>query len=358
MENEKDHRLNKDPIVLSGFSRTLPEIEWLLLVLILFYQLVGDFELASTSTFFLASVIYAVLIITFQYTDLFKESKEWKIAIQTWIMIFYIGYVIWFLGELNTPLYNLYLLPIVASALTLGKLTAWLETLFIGVNILYLQNSIAENANLWSLAGSSEWLMQFFPLLLVAYILTMLASDIQKGFNQLKVVSETDELTKLFNRRSLYQVSTKLFRVAARHDRSVSVIMVDVDKLKPINDNYGHEAGNLLLTSVARCMESVLRQGDIAARYGGDEFVIMLSDCPGVKAQQVAKRIIERFNESNVDYQGNKIILSASFGVAAFPEHGHTLDEVIQCADMAMYSSKERGSNLITSYEEDLQAAG
>jgi diguanylate cyclase (GGDEF)-like protein len=356
MENEKYHRLNSDPTVLSGFSRTLPEIEWLLLVLILFYQLVGDIEPASKPTFFLASVIYSVLIITFQYTEFLKENTEWKMAIQTWIMIFYIGYVIWFLGEINTPLYNLYLLPIVASALTLGKLTAWLETLFIGVNILYLQNVIIKNDSLWSLAGSSEWLMQFFPLLLVAYILTMLAADIQKGFNQLKVVSETDELTKLFNRRSLAQISTKLFKVAARHNRTVSVIMVDVDKLKPINDNYGHEAGNLLLTSVAGCMESVLRQGDIAARYGGDEFVILLSDCSAVKAEQVARRIIERFNESNIRYQGNKMILSASFGVAAFPENGQGLDELIQCADMAMYSSKQRGSNLITSYEENLQA--
>jgi predicted signal transduction protein with EAL and GGDEF domain len=86
--------------------------------------------------------------------------------------------------------------------------------------------------------------------------------------------------------------------------------------------------------------------------------LILLSDYLALKAQQVAKRIIERFNDSNVRYQGNKIILSASFGVAAFSEHGHTLDEVIQCADMAMYSSKQRGSNLITPYEENLQAVG
>ena len=356
MENEQYHRLNSDPVVLGGFSRTLPEIEWLLLVLILFYLLVGDFTANEQPTLVITSAVYAGLIAVFQYANFFKEPKEWKIAAQTWVMIFYIGYIIWFSGKLDSPLFTLYLLPIVASALTLGKLITLLETALIGVSILFLQNSAA-NTNLWSLAGGSEWLMQFFPLLLVAYVLTMLSADIQRGFNRLKVISETDELTNLFNRRSLNQVSSKLFRTAARHNRNVAVIMLDVDNLKPVNDQYGHEAGNLLLVSITQCMNTELRQGDIAARYGGDEFVIMLSDCRPEKAYNVAQRIIERFNEGHMRYQGDDIALSASFGVASFPEHGQTLDEVLHHADVAMYNSKQRGNNLITAYKHDLKKA-
>lgn len=355
MENEKYYRLNNDPTVLSGFSRTLPEIEWLLLVLILFYQVVADIDVSAKQVLILGSGLYAGLIVLFQYANFFKEPKEWKIAVQTWVMIFYIGYVIWFSGKLDSPLFSLYLLPIIASALTLGKLITLLETALVGVSILYFQNAALDKGNLWTLAGGSEWIVLFFPLLLVAYILTMLAADIQKGFSRLKVISETDELTKLFNRRSLNQVSLKLFRIAARHNRSVAVIMLDVDNLKPVNDKYGHEAGNLLLVSVAQCLNSVLREGDIAARYGGDEFVVMLSDCPPDKAYKVAQRIIERFNDGKVRYQGDDIALSASFGVAAFPEHGQTTEEVLHHADVAMYRSKQRGNNLITLFQHALK---
>lgn len=354
MDNEQYHRLNSDPVVLNGFSRTLPEIEWLLLVLILFYLIVGDFKGSEQATLVVASAVYAALIAVFQYVNFFKEPKEWKIAVQTWVMIFYIGYIIWFSGKLDSPLFALFLLPIVASALTLGRVTTLLETALIGVSILFLQNS-ATNNNLWSLAGGSEWLMQFFPLLLVAYVLTMLSADIQRGFSHLKVISETDELTNLFNRRTINQVSSKVFQTAARHNRNVAIIMLDVDNLKPINDQYGHEAGNLLLISIAQCINTELRQGDIAARYGGDEFVMMLSDCPPEKAHSVARRIIERFNEGHIRYQGDDIALSASFGIASFPEHGQTLDEVLHHADIAMYNSKQRGSNLITDYKRDLK---
>jgi diguanylate cyclase (GGDEF)-like protein len=357
MEKEKYHRLNNDPIVLGGFSRTLPEIEWLLLVLILFYLLVGDVASTDKPVLIVASMLYGVVVGIFQYANFFKEPKEWKIAVQTWVMIFYIGYVIWFSGKLDSPLFNLYLLPIVASSVTLGRLITLLETGLIGASILYLQSTVSTEV-IWSLSGSSAWLMQFFPLLLVAYITTMLASDIQRGFNRLKIISETDELTKLFNRRSLNHMAMKLFTIAARHNRNVSFIMLDVDNLKPVNDKYGHEAGNLLLINIAQCLNSVLRQGDIAARYGGDEFIIMMSECPPDKAYQVAQRIVDRLNNGSLRYQGDDIPLSASFGIASFPEHGQTVEEVIHNADVAMYRSKQRGKNLITSYELTLKKTG
>ncbi len=354
MDKNEHHRLNDDPDILSSFSRTLPEIEWLLLVLILFYLVVGDIEATDKSMVILASCLYTGLVIIFQYINFFNQAREWKISIQTWAMIFFISYVIWNTGRFDSPLFNLYLLPIIASAITLGKLNTLLETGLIGASIIYLQNAAPDSDKLFSLAGGSELLMQFSPLLLVAYITTMLSADIQKGFNRLKISAETDELTQLFNRRTLDHLSLKMFGMAKRHNRSLSMLMLDVDNLKPVNDQFGHEAGNLLLTNIAQCLISVLREEDIVARYGGDEFVMLLPDCTPEKALIVAHRIIEEFKVTHLRYQGSSISLSASIGIAGFPNHGQSDDEILHKADLAMYTSKQQGNNRVSIYKQEL----
>jgi diguanylate cyclase (GGDEF)-like protein len=88
----------------------------------------------------------------------------------------------------------------------------------------------------------------------------------------------------------------------------------------------------------------------MAARYGGDEFVVVLPNCEAVQAEFVAERIIDNFNHANFRYQGIEIELSASMGIASCPQHGATIDSVIHSADKAMYASKRQGPNLITQY--------
>jgi diguanylate cyclase (GGDEF)-like protein len=349
MSKNRRDRINKDPVILEGFSRTLPQIEWLLLVLVLFDLAVIRSDTETRNAMLFASAMYASLVSLFQYVNFFKDPKEWKITLHTWGMILYVSFVIWQHGESDTPLFNLYLLPIIASAITLSRVTTLLETGLIAASILYIQSQFVTD-NFWSLATSSDFLVRVFPLLLVAYIVTMLSSDIQKGFNRLKISSETDELTKLFNRRALMQLAEKLFSQAIRQHSTISVIMIDVDNLKTVNDRYGHEAGNLLLINVAHSISHVLRDQDMAARYGGDEFVVVLPNCEAVQAEFVAERIIDNFNHANFRYQGIEIELSASMGIASCPQHGATIDSVIHSADKAMYASKRQGPNLITQY--------
>ena len=178
MNRRRYHRLNRDRNVMEGFSRTLPEIEWLSLVLILFYLVVGAQETAKPQLI-LASSIFTVLILAFQYINFFSESREWKISIQTWLMIFYISFVILHTGKLDSPLFGLYLLPIIASAITLSKVTTFLSTGLIGVIALYFQSAEAMDSPFFPFAEDGKLLIRFFPLLLVAYITTMLSADIQ-----------------------------------------------------------------------------------------------------------------------------------------------------------------------------------
>lgn len=345
------YRLNNEPEILNGFSRTLAEIEWLLLVLVLFYLVVGQVNDEIKPMLILASIVYGTLVIFFQYLNFFREAKEWKIAFQTWVMIVFISWIIWYTGKLHSPLFNLYLLPIIASAITLGKLVTLLEVGLICAIFLYLKYDANETMeNLFSLAGTSNLSMLFFPMVLVAYISTMLAADIQLGFSKLKVISEIDDLTKLFNHRTFKYLSEKMLHHAERQILHMSVLMIDTDNLKKVNDRFGHEAGNLLLTNIAQCLTSALRGGDIAARYGGDEFVILLPDCDQDNAILVANRIVEEFKATQIRYQGETIELSASIGVACFPEQGQSIDVLLSKADKAMYASKHQGNNLVTLY--------
>ncbi len=354
MKKKSYYKLNDEPEVLSGFSRTLAEIEWLLLVLVLFYLVVGGVADDIKPILIFASCIFAVLVIVFQYLNFFHDAKEWKIAFQTWIMIFFVSWMIWYTGKLQSPLFNLFLLPVIASALTLGKLVTLLEVCLICMIFAYLNYDLYGENAFSSLQESSELLMLFFPMLLVAYISTMLAADIQAGFNKLKAISETDDLTKLFNRRSIKDLSEKLLKQAERHDWDVAVLMIDADNLKEINDRLGHDAGNLLLTNLAQCLTSVLRDADFAARYGGDEFVVLLSDCDKENAIIVADRIIKEFKQTQVRYQGVNIPLSASIGVSCYPKHGRTIEALLEKSDQAMYFSKRQGHSLVTLYREEL----
>ncbi|MDP1620072.1 MAG: GGDEF domain-containing protein [bacterium] len=351
MKKNAYYRLNNEPDILNGFSRTLAEIEWLLLVLVLFYLVVGQVSEETKPMLILASCLYGALVIFFQYLNFFKEAKAWKIAFQTWVMIIFISWVIGYTGKLHSPLFNLYLLPVIASAITLGKLVTLLEVGLICAIFLYLKYDASETIeNLFSLVGTSNLSMLFFPMVLVAYISTMLAADIQMGFSKLKVISEIDDLTKLFNHRTFKYLSEKIIHHAERQALDVSVLMIDADNLKKINDRFGHEAGNLLLSNIAQCLTSVLRGGDIAARYGGDEFVILLPDCDRDNAILVAGRIVDEFKSTQIRYQGETIELSASIGVACFPEQGQNIEALLSKADKAMYASKRQGNNLVTLY--------
>lgn len=351
------YKFNNEPEILKGFSRTLAEIEWLLLVLVLFYIAVGLDDSGNKSILIFAACLFALAIAAFRYANFFNEAKAWKIAVETWAMIFFITWIIWYTGKLNSPLFNLYLLPIIASSIALGKIATLLEVVLISVSFVFLLQSVDGPERWFSLAGGSELAIIFFPMLLVAYITTMLAADIQAGFSKLKLISETDDLTKLFNLRTLNSLSIKLLKQAERHNRHMAILMLDVDNLKHVNDTLGHEAGNLLLTNVAQCFNMILRGEDFAARYGGDEFVILLTDCDQHNAVQVAERILAEFKSSRVRYCGTMIELSASIGIACFPEQGSLLEDLLAKADKAMYYSKLHGKSRVTLYRDELDTA-
>ena len=188
----------------------------------------------------------------------------------------------------------------------------------------------------------------FAPMLLVAYITTMLSADIRRALTQIKLLSETDELTGILNKRAIDIVSSRLLKQAARYARPVSVLMIDSDSLKSINDTHGHEAGNRLLKLTVECIQSQLREADIVGRYGGDEFLVLLPETPCAGAAGVAARIRQSIESASFSIRDKTVRATVSIGVASYPEHGDDFETIMKKADQAMYGSKNKGKNQVT----------
>ncbi len=166
----------------------------------------------------------------------------------------------------------------------------------------------------------------------------------------------TDGLTGLYNHRECQRRLGEELERAQRYARVFSLLMVDVDYFKIVNDSHGHQVGDLALQQVARGILKQLRQVDIASRYGGEEFLVILPETDGVAAGRVADRIVEAIAACDLGLpSGPAVPLSVSIGVASFPEDGEDRESLIAAADHALYVAKESGRNRACPYRRAAQ---
>ena len=186
-----------------------------------------------------------------------------------------------------------------------------------------------------SMAPGMIFLTLFSGIVLIyAY---MLMGRIESSRRQLEHTNATDTLTGLLNRRGLYEIAERLFDRAMGHGEKIVVMFADMDKFKNINDTFGHPAGDQVLRELGTILRESLRAHDIAARYGGDEFVLMLSNTTMDEAEHVARRIQSKVVVS-AQARGHDLSLTIAYGEA--PSDGATLDAVLESVDQALYQSK------------------
>lgn len=179
------------------------------------------------------------------------------------------------------------------------------------------------------------------------FILTTLADyaaialENAQYFHKVKELTITDDVTRLYNSRYMYDYLDQEMRRSQRYEMELSIIFLDLDYFKNVNDTYGHLVGSRLLREIAKVIITCLRDVDIAVRYGGDEFVVILPSTPKKKAVLVAERIRDSMkNTVFLQSQGLKIKQTASFGVASFPKDANNKLDLIRQADKAMYQIK------------------
>jgi diguanylate cyclase (GGDEF)-like protein len=167
-------------------------------------------------------------------------------------------------------------------------------------------------------------------------------------FQRVEKLAVTDDLTKLYNSRYLNSNLGKEISRASRHKTSLSLIFLDLDGFKSVNDCHGHLCGSRTLYEVGSIIKRSVREEEVVGRYGGDEFVVILPDTDAEGALLVAERIRRALREHDfLSDLGLAVRLSASLGVSCFPKHGATPQDLIQKADQAMYSVKEQGKDAV-----------
>jgi diguanylate cyclase (GGDEF)-like protein len=154
----------------------------------------------------------------------------------------------------------------------------------------------------------------------------------------------TDPLTGLYNRRYLWEFLRREWVRARRAGQPLSVIMLDLDHFKRINDSFGHQAGDYVLAAVAGLLRNQIRSSDIVCRYGGEEFALVLPDASYESVRQRAEEIRSAIKQLELTYQGIALgRITASLGIALFPNHADGPDDLITAADAALYEAKSTG---------------
>jgi diguanylate cyclase (GGDEF)-like protein len=172
--------------------------------------------------------------------------------------------------------------------------------------------------------------------------------QLEESLHRVEEVAATDPLTQLYNRRHFGRVSEQMFAEAQRFDTELSCVMIDLDGYKRLNDTYGHQTGDQLLILAARAITANLRRMDVAARYGGDEFVLLLPRASSHDAQTVVSRIRDDFQSASVALLGEPGGVTMSIGIASVKsESVVNTDQLIGRADAALYRAKDEGRNRI-----------
>jgi diguanylate cyclase (GGDEF)-like protein len=325
---------------LRGFARSVSEIEWLLLILVVLYLFFVNPALARSPSVLGVLLGFAAFVLVFRYARPFAAKTHIKLTIEILGMFAFLTAVLALAGGVRSPLINLYLLPIVTAALALGKRATALVVVLVCVCYPLLE----------VLTGGIERLTPDFavtaigvlaPFLLVAFCTTLLVENINTAKQRIRALSDRDELTGVYNMRAFTRLAEQEHEVASRTERPYSVLMVDIEHLKALNDTYGHEAGNRAVKLVAEALQRLTRSTDVVARFGGDESVVLLVSADRAAAEEVAQRVRNVVFATTLEVDVKMVRLKVNVGAASFPESGNSLQAVMTAADRMMYKDKE-----------------
>ena len=171
--------------------------------------------------------------------------------------------------------------------------------------------------------------------------------EIQRLQAELREQATRDPLTNLFNRRYMQEILDHELASAQRLQCATAVLMMDIDHFKRLNDTYGHKAGDLMLQALGGLLQEDTRASDVACRYGGEEFVVIMPGATMEAAHCRAERLRSQFEELRLNFSGTPLQATVSVGVAVFPVHGDTGDALLHAADQALYAAKAGGRNRV-----------
>jgi diguanylate cyclase (GGDEF)-like protein len=325
---------------LRGFARTVAEVEWLLLILVVLYLFIGNPALARSPGVLGVLLGFAGFVLLFRYARPFARHTHLKLTLEVFAMLAFLTAVLVASGGVRSPLVNLYLLPIVTAALALGKRAAALVVALVCA-CYPLVGALTDGPASLNAGFAIAAVGVLAPFVLVAFATALLVENINTAKSRIRALSDRDELTSLLNMRAFARLAEQEHDVASRTGRAYSVLMIDIEHLKAINDTYGHEAGSRAVKLVAEALLRLTRSTDIVARYGGDEFITLLGGADKDVAEDVAQRIRNVVFATTLEVDVKMVRVKVNVGAAAFPDSGNNLQAVMAAADRAMYKDKD-----------------
>ena len=284
--------------------------------------------------------VFAAALVVFRDRRFFPGSTRTKLQIESWSMVLFITGVLWFTGKASSPLLNLYLLPITLSALTLGRITTLAQVGVVAACHVALA-AATPGVEVASMVYASRITGELAPFLLVGYLTSTLSADITEAREHIENLAQTDALTGLFNVRMFNEVWQREHAASERNRKPYALLMIDMDKLQAINDSFGHDGGDSAIQLVAQCLQRSIRGSDTAARFGGDEFAVLLPGASPEVADAVVKRVRHNVYKTTLDLRSRMIRCSVSIGVVNYPGDGRDMRELMGSAERNMYRDKE-----------------
>ncbi|MBX3702165.1 MAG: GGDEF domain-containing protein [Steroidobacteraceae bacterium] len=313
----------------ASMLKSLTRVDWLVLLLVALYAPVAP---PSPRWLYAAIAAYALFVLAFRWRGFPVQATGARIAFGAAAMVAFITVVAMLTGGSASPMVNLYLLPIVLVAMTLGGRGA--VVVFAGVALAWLSVIAGEGPLPPPGAIFARLFGELGPYALVAYLTQALAGTIMTARRRIEEMAERDGLTGMLNLRTFRAVLAREHELRARAGRGgYGLLLVDMDDLKRLNDEDGHQAGNRAITSVAGAIQRAIRTTDVAARYGGDEFIVFLPEATPEVAEAVAQRIRNNVFRSLFPVGERLQRMTVSVGTASYPRDGAQYDDVVSAAD-------------------------
>lgn len=294
---------------------------------------------------------------------LLGDEKKLKRHVFIFLLAIIYSTVVWNFAFISSIAYSPKDYEFIAVAMSMGILTAGVISIssIYRIFVVYFILMMAPLAIvMFYIGGHAHYTVLLFLSIYIPTIL-LLAKAVNNSIidssnindllelkvNELKKLSVTDSLTNLYNRRYFFETAKNIIELSKRENISVSLLMLDIDHFKQVNDTYGHQAGDMILVEISKEIHTMTRVSDIFARVGGEEFALLLYNTSLEDAREIAENICERIDNKVFVYNDIKIHVTTSIGVSGLDDSISSLEVLYKEADSKLYQAKSNGRNTV-----------
>jgi len=335
-----------DGVPSTAFDRVVRVVSWAFILAVATLVAVSGQWPSTQTAIFVLLILAGLFVLTIHDILPLSFLGSARYVVEGSVAITFATLLLVLTGGSASPFFFAYALIVAGAALVLApRLALLVTTIAIGG---YVVGVVADPA--WLPLTEAQLVavgVNVAALILLTYVATVVAKEQRRSRDAAIQLSTVDSLTGLYNRAYLSAAVDREIQRSARSGRGFCVVMMDLDELKPINDRYGHFHGDRVLRGVSEIIRHGVRRIDTAARYGGDEFVVLLPETDPSGALVLAEKIRQGAADLAIETPTERIRTSLSIGVVAYPEDGRTADDLMISADRAMYLSKRRGKNRV-----------